>query len=155
MELGVGLWRKVLVDKFYYFFRRSQRKAKPLKKTEEGLKKKRKTLWGICSAQVSYIFVSSPSTGTIVFPKMDEIQLEVDAKTFQILYTTVLLLLNLDWWRLLLLLLLAASLSKKYFPIFTVGSKQEERKKKKNTGLRVVLGRAASNVRLIAGKEKM
>ena len=52
-------------------------------------------------AQVSYTFVSSPlaSLELLFFPKMDEIQVEVDAKTFQILYT-VLLLLNLDWWRL-------------------------------------------------------
>ena len=48
--------------------------------------------------QVSYTFVSSPlaSLELLFFPKMDEIQVEVDAKTFQILYT-VLLLLNLDW----------------------------------------------------------
>ena len=37
-----------------------------------------------------------PSLELLFFPKMDEIQVEVDAKTFQILYT-VLLLLNLDW----------------------------------------------------------
>ena len=104
-------------------------------------------------AQVSYTFVSSPlaSLELLFFPKMDEIQVEVDAKTFQILYT-VLLLLNLDWWR------LPTPTSKeeeplfpkKYFPIFTV--EKEERRK---TLASVYLVEAASNVRLIAGKEKM
>ena len=91
----------VFVDKFYYFFRsrrRSQRKAKPLKKTEGLKKKKENFMRDLLYAQVSYTFVSSPlaSLELLFFPKMDEIQVEVDAKTFQILYT-VLLLLNLDW----------------------------------------------------------
>ena len=101
-------------------------------------------------AQVSYTFVSSPlaSLELLFFPKMDEIQVEVDAKTFQILYT-VLLLLNLDWWR------LPTPTSKeeeplfpkKYFPIFTVEKEEKH--------LPQCLVEAASNVRLIAGKEKM
>ena len=111
----------------------------------------------LCSSFL-YFCVLSPSTGTIVFPKMDEIQVEVDAKTFQILQYSVyfhsLTQIGDVFSYFFCCFARRASLSKKVFPNIYCRKKEASKKKKEEKHWPQCLV-AASNVRLIAGKEKM